>query len=365
MKRIRFGIMTLLAFASANVSAKEIPIITSQVTDLAELIPETTEINLRKEIIAFEKSSGHQLAVITVKDLQDRPYEELSLDIARQWSGGDKGADDGILLFFYPGDGSPGSGKIRIEVGYGMEYILTDFATSRIVNDTIIPVLKEDRPRSESTPDAIVAGTKELIRLGAITPEQKAEFDAKEKAAYEKAERESREAFLGFLSVVGTLLGIGLIIFGIYRFATRKERARKKEEERLQAIEAAKERARIVKESREREEKERKRRIKEREDMLNAMSPTQRANFLAVEKEKARQAAIRAQQQMAIWEAERLARQQADEARRQRQENESGSYDSGSVFGGFGSGSSGSSSDDSYSGGRGGGFGGGGSGGSF
>src|SRR3546814_7309169 len=58
-------------------------------------------------------------------------------------------------------------------------YILTDAESGRIIRDLMVPILKQDRPRTETTPEAITAGVREIMRLGAITPEQKAEFDAK------------------------------------------------------------------------------------------------------------------------------------------------------------------------------------------
>src|SRR3546814_2666155 len=61
-------------------------------------------------------------------------------------------SDDGIILLQSPGDGSPGSGKIRIEIGKGMEYILTDAESGRIIRDLMVPILKQDRPRTETTP---------------------------------------------------------------------------------------------------------------------------------------------------------------------------------------------------------------------
>src|SRR3546814_7462451 len=78
-------------------------------------------------------------------------------------------SDDGIILLQSPGDGSPGSGKIRIEIGKGMEYILTDAESGRIIRDLMVPILKQDRPRTETTPEAITAGVREIMRLGAIT----------------------------------------------------------------------------------------------------------------------------------------------------------------------------------------------------
>src|SRR3546814_12327819 len=89
----------------------------------------------------------------------------------------------------------------------------------------MVPILKQDRPRTETTPEAITAGVREIMRLGAITPEQKAEFDAKIAAENARRWQATKDWIANFVSI---LFGFGAVIGGIWgawMFATRKTRA--------------------------------------------------------------------------------------------------------------------------------------------
>src|SRR3546814_827724 len=104
-----------------------------------------------------------------------------------------------------------------------MEYILTDAESGRIIRDLMVPILKQDRPRTETTPEALTAGAREIMRLGAITPEQKAEFDAKIAAENARRWQETKDWIGNFLSI---MLGLGALVgsaWGILMFATRKK----------------------------------------------------------------------------------------------------------------------------------------------
>src|SRR3546814_7667456 len=98
-----------------------LPIFTGRIVDTADQIPADQEAALDAELTAFEKATGHQFVVVTIPDLGDIPNEDYAFRLGRHWGIGRKGADDGIILLQSPGDGSPGSGKIRIEIGKGME----------------------------------------------------------------------------------------------------------------------------------------------------------------------------------------------------------------------------------------------------
>src|SRR3546814_6038667 len=131
-------------------------------------MPAEQEAALDAELTAFEQATGNQFVVFTIPDLGDIPNEDYAFRLGRHWGIGRKGADDGIILLQSPGDGSPGSGKIRIEIGKGMEYILTDAESGRIIRDLMVPILKQDRPRTETTPEANTAAVRE-IQLGKET----------------------------------------------------------------------------------------------------------------------------------------------------------------------------------------------------
>jgi uncharacterized protein len=360
-------IASLLFASPALASDIQFPALTGRVVDTADQIPVDLERLLDAEITDFEKSTGHQFVVITIPDLHGIPKEDYTLQLGRQWGIGRAGADDGIILLQSPGDGSPGSGKIRIEVGKGMEYILTDAETGRIIRDLMVPILKSDRPRAETTPQAILAGAREIMRLGAITPEQKAEFDAKIAAEDARRRRATMDAIGNFFAFALGLGTVGAGGWGIWMFATRQKRAERRtaraEAERIAAAEAA--RHRQLREDQERRQAEARRQqaLREqqaRQDMLNAMTPERRAAFLA-EEEAQRQAEFRR------IAAESDRRRQAEEAQRKlhQEEAEDARRSSNNYGSSFGGSSETPSNDSSSFSGGGGDFGGGGAGGDY
>jgi len=376
MKKIILGILIALLPVSLKAEDMTFPKLTGRVVDVANEIPDDQEAILEKELADFEKATKHQFVVVTIPDLKGHDVDEYTNKLGRHWGIGRASVDDGIILLQSPGDGKPGSGKIRIDVGYGMEYILTDVETGRIIRNTMIPILKQDRPREETTPEALIAGAREIMRLGAITPEQLAENARLEREANAKRTAAVKDFFatLGLI-VLGiiTVAGIGI---STWLFATRKQRAALKAKQRLEA----QERERRLAEQRERDRIEYEKREQEKRDqiaaekrahaaMLAAMTPLQRAEYDAAQARKrqadleaaerrrkiAREQEERENNRRRQQEIERKARQ-----RREEEENRSSSYSYGSGSSWGTSDSSSSSSSDSFSGG-GGDFGGGGS----
>lgn len=237
MKRIILTILLTLCNTPVLASELAFPPLTGRVVDTANEIPDDQEKLLSNELASFGKKTGHQLVVATIPSLQGEDIKEYSNELARYWKLGRAGANDGVLLLQTPGDGKPGSGKIRIEVGTGLEYILTDAMTRMIIEDQMISLLKQDKPRSETTPAALIAGAREIMRQAAITPEQKAEFD---KAAAEVSRKRSQEMWDSLSNFLLICFGVGGVAFGwwlVYLLSTKKSRAlRKKRDAENQAI---------------------------------------------------------------------------------------------------------------------------------
>ena len=107
------------------------------VVDAAQVIPDAAESKLNAEIVAWNRATGHQLVVATVPSLQDYEIEEYGYRLLRHWGLGRAGINDGVILLL-----APGERKVRIEVGYGLEPVLTDALSSAIIRDTISPGLR-------------------------------------------------------------------------------------------------------------------------------------------------------------------------------------------------------------------------------
>lgn len=90
--------------------------------------------SLNEVLNHYEERKGTQLAVLMVKTTAPESIEQYSIRVADQWKVGRKNIDDGIILIIAKDDRA-----IRIEVGYGLEGVLTDALSKRIINQTIVP----------------------------------------------------------------------------------------------------------------------------------------------------------------------------------------------------------------------------------
>lgn len=114
-----------------------IPALTARVTDLTGTLTAEQKTALEQRLQAFEAKKGSQIAVLLVSSTEPESIEQYSMRVAEQWKLGRKGVDDGALLLIAKDDRT-----LRIEVGYGLEGVLTDIASKRIVSDIIVPHLK-------------------------------------------------------------------------------------------------------------------------------------------------------------------------------------------------------------------------------
>jgi uncharacterized protein len=140
MRRSLFLVPVILAVLFVLVgpaAAKEIPHLTAHVNDYANLIPQDQRQRIEAQLAQFEQQTGNQVAVLTIDSLEGEAIEDYANRVARAWALGQKGKDNGALLLVARQDR-----KMRIEVGYGLEPVLTDLQTSVIQNEVIIPYFK-------------------------------------------------------------------------------------------------------------------------------------------------------------------------------------------------------------------------------
>src|SRR5262245_20553657 len=95
------------------------------VNDLANVLSPDEEQRLEQQLVAYDDSTSTQIAIVTVKTLDDYPIEEYSLKILRDWGVGNKKTNNGIVILAAIDDR-----KIRIEVGYGLEGAIPDITAN-------------------------------------------------------------------------------------------------------------------------------------------------------------------------------------------------------------------------------------------
>jgi uncharacterized protein len=119
-------------------SADALPALTGRVVDRADVLGAQAEAALTARLAALEKATTDQLVVVTVTGLEGEPIKDLGLRLGRGWGIGQKGTDNGVLLIV-----APNERQVRIEVGYGLEGLLTDERAAQILKERVIPSFKE------------------------------------------------------------------------------------------------------------------------------------------------------------------------------------------------------------------------------
>lgn len=132
------ALLWLLAFPWGTAHAADelvpVPALQALVTDLTATLTPEQRAGLESRLRAFEERKGSQLAVLIVPTTQPEAIESYAIRVVEQWKLGRRSVDDGVLLLVAKNDRS-----VRIEVGYGLEGVLSDAITKRIINDLIVP----------------------------------------------------------------------------------------------------------------------------------------------------------------------------------------------------------------------------------
>jgi len=161
--------------APAQEALRAVPELKTRVTDLADVIPADREAALEATLAEFERRKGSQIAVLLVPSTAPEEIEQYSIRVVDAWKLGRKGVDDGALLIIATDDR-----RLRIEVGRGLEGVLTDLTSNRIITEIIRP-----RFRDGDYAGGVEAGVDRIIRLvdGEPLPEPEAGADGRESGA--------------------------------------------------------------------------------------------------------------------------------------------------------------------------------------
>ena len=127
--------LALLAFIGPAAAAEPaFPQLTGRVVDDADLLSAADIAELDAGLKALEDKSSDQVVVVTLPSLQGFTIEDFGYQLGRHWGIGTKEKDNGVILIV-----APNERKVRIEVGRGLEPLLTDAMSNVIINGAILP----------------------------------------------------------------------------------------------------------------------------------------------------------------------------------------------------------------------------------
>src|SRR5580700_6857688 len=157
--RLLMAATALVVSAAFGVAAAQtlqpIPKLEARVTDVTGTLTAAQQAELEQKLADFEARKGAQIAVLLVPTTQPEEIEQYSIRVTDVWKLGRKKVDDGALLILAKDDH-----KLRIESGQGLEGVLTDAASNRIIEDTMVPLLRQGQYFA-----AISAGVDQMMRL--------------------------------------------------------------------------------------------------------------------------------------------------------------------------------------------------------
>jgi uncharacterized protein len=154
---MRWLLALLLWTLCAGLAQAEVavPPLKARVTDLTGTLTPAQKGELEQTLQAFEARKGSQIAVLIVPTTKPEAIEQYGIRVAEAWKLGRKGVDDGALLLVAKDDRA-----LRIEVGYGLEGVIPDAVANRVIDEIIVPYLKQG-----DFYGGIRAGVGRLIRL--------------------------------------------------------------------------------------------------------------------------------------------------------------------------------------------------------
>jgi uncharacterized protein len=130
--------LLLAGFAPAAPAQVPLPKFESLVVDLTGTLTATQQSVLDEKLTAFQARKGTQVALLILPTTEPEDITQFGIRLAEAWKVGRKNVDDGAILIVAKDDR-----ELRIEVGRGLEGVLTDIASKRIINDTIVPLFKQ------------------------------------------------------------------------------------------------------------------------------------------------------------------------------------------------------------------------------
>ncbi|MCS6318198.1 MAG: TPM domain-containing protein [Nitrospira sp.] len=158
MGRVGWGLLVgwlwLTGVASLPAVALDVPPLSGRIVDQAHVLPPAVVERLTADLAAHEANTSNQVAVLIISSLEGEPLFDFSHRVATAWKLGRKGSDNGVLLLVSIKDR-----HIRLEVGYGLEGMLTDARSAQIIRNEIVP-----RFRAGDVPAGVTAGVQAILR---------------------------------------------------------------------------------------------------------------------------------------------------------------------------------------------------------
>lgn len=145
MKRTHIILFAALLIASVSATAQDIPsrpMPPRLVNDFTATLSASQINKLEHKLVAYDDSTSTQIAVVMVNDLHGHPIADFAYQIGESWGVGREENSNGIVILVKPKNST--KGEAAISVGYGLEGVVTDAMSRRIIETLMVPEFKEN-----------------------------------------------------------------------------------------------------------------------------------------------------------------------------------------------------------------------------
>ncbi len=113
------------------------------VNDLADILTDQQEQSLERKLVNFNDTTSNQIAIVTVTSLDGYDPNMFAHEIGEKWQVGQKEFNNGVVVFVKPKYGND-RGRVAIQAGYGLEPVITDALSKRIIEKEMIPEFRNN-----------------------------------------------------------------------------------------------------------------------------------------------------------------------------------------------------------------------------
>lgn len=131
----------LLVASSALAQIPQRPNPPKLVNDIAGILTPSQVNNMERRLVSFDDTTSNQVVVVIVPELYGYDKAELAYSIGEQWGVGNKETNNGLVILVKPKVGNS-KGEVFIATGYGLEGVVTDALSRRVIESDMIPFFK-------------------------------------------------------------------------------------------------------------------------------------------------------------------------------------------------------------------------------
>ena len=163
----KFFLLLLLTVGTVPSFAAKWPAPVGAVNDFAHVLSADQAQELENYLDDFQEKTGNAIVVATFPSVEGADVDRAAVELFQAWGIGQKGKDNGILIL-----ASINDRRARIEVGYGLEGVITDADAGDILRSQVYPYFKQQQYGQGLTNAA--QALVQLIQRGGGQPQENA-----------------------------------------------------------------------------------------------------------------------------------------------------------------------------------------------